>query len=108
MGKNVYKKQYLLCSSINTKGRQTQRIVIFRRHKLAYSNHFIILSGNTSQERVLLQIQRMGETITWFLNFKICMGISSYPYELLRLQGFDNLTSFLNCGIIPFLGNVLL
>ena len=84
--RKMYKKLYLLCSSINKKGRQMQRIVISCSHKLAYSNHFFILSGDTPEERVLLQIQVMGEMITGALNFRICMGISSYPYELLTLR----------------------
>jgi len=44
---------------------------------------YFSLSGNTPEERGLLQIWVKGQMIKWVLNFRIFVGVSSYPYEAL-------------------------
>jgi hypothetical protein len=44
---------------------------------------YFSLSGNTLEERDLLQIYIKGEMIKGALNFRIFVEILSYPYEFL-------------------------
>jgi hypothetical protein len=44
---------------------------------------YVSISRNTPEERDLLQIYIMGEMMKGALNFRIFMGISSYPHVVL-------------------------